>query len=290
MDREYERESLGREHLPPFSTWLRQRCAHMVVGEDNDLREVCAMSYQPSRRVCSFRSMKSYGSHYRVEGDEATEDHVTYDCGVAELEARREGGSPYDLATVVLISRVGTLRDILVFDYRDLNVVLMVVSWVAKDTEMQPRLQRDSHGFWIANMDARPRCNAHPCILPLQASQVTRVRSVPILFITRCECRSCNMSFLSNPSHAHVQVFFVPDKAHPGWSVVLHKEARGRRITSTGVDLILGQEESSGDRDVFTMMAGERRKEGDENDVFDAGHARRRGDRTRDSNNVFNPS
>lgn len=62
----------------------------------------------------------------------------------------------------------------------------------------------------------------------------------------------------------------MPDKVHPGWSVVLQKEARGRRITSTGVDLILGQEESSGDWDVFTVMEGERTEEADENDIVDA--------------------
>lgn len=270
MNREYERESLGRERLLPFSTWLRQRCADMNVGEDSDLLAVRAMSYLPSKRVCSFRSMTSHGSHYRVDGDEAADGHVTYDCGVAELEARIEGGPPCNRATVVHINRVGTLRDILVFDYGDVNVVLMVVSWVAKDTEMQPRLQRDSHGFWIANLDARPRCNAHPYILPSQASQVTRVRAVPNFCSAVCEYRSCNTTFLSNPCYAYVQVFFVPDKVHPGWSVVLQKEARGRRITSTGVDLILGQEESSGDRDVFTVMEGERTEEADENDIVDA--------------------
>jgi hypothetical protein len=59
----------------------------------------------------------------------------------------------------------------------------------------------------------------------------------------------------------------VADKANPGWSVVLQKEARGRRITSMGVENCLGQEESAGDRDVFTIMEGERREAGDENDV-----------------------
>lgn len=72
-----------------------------------------------------------------------------------------------------------------------------------------------------------------------------------------------------------MQVFFVPDKAMPGWSVVLLKEARGRRITSSGVEQSLGQEESSGDQDVFRPMEGDRREGGDEN-VPDGGADERR--------------
>ena len=175
MDRQYERESLGQEQPTPFSRWLRERCAQMLVGQDTDLHELLALSFHPSRRVCSFRSMMSHGSHYRVEGEVDMVDHVTYDSGVVELEARREGSSPSVSASVVHIKRVGTLQDILVFDYGGINIVLMVVSWVAKDTEMQPRLRRDSHGFWIANMDALPRCSTQPYILPSQASQVKKL-------------------------------------------------------------------------------------------------------------------
>ena len=76
-----------------------------------------------------------------------------------------------------------------------------------------------------------------------------------------------------------VQVFFVADKASPGWSVVLQKEARGRRISSTGVEHFLGQEASSADRDVFTAMEGDRGEAGDENDVDNATMPGGRGDR-----------
>lgn len=78
-----------------------------------------------------------------------------------------------------------------------------------------------------------------------------------------------------------MQVFFVADKANPGWSVVLQKEARGRRVSSTEVEYSLGQEESSGDRDVFTSMEGDRREAGDENDVVDGTHPGRRRGRSR---------
>ena len=114
--------------------------------------------------------MLSHGSHYRVEGDEGDAPHVTYDCGVAELRAH--GGGADSSRSGVEIIRVGTLKDILVLNYGNTNIVLMVVSWLAKDTELQPRLRRDLHGFWLANMAAVPRCNSDPYILPSLATQV----------------------------------------------------------------------------------------------------------------------
>lgn len=174
MDREYERESDCRARMEPFNIWLRERCALLTDGTGNDVQEVVMLSMLPSRRVCSFKSMTSYGSHYRVEGEEEGMPHVTYDCGVAELQVLPEGEACSEQGGVVELIRVGTLKDILVFTYGSINLVLMVVSWVAKDTEMQPRLRRDAHGFWIANMAARPRCTKEPYILPELASQVTR--------------------------------------------------------------------------------------------------------------------
>ena len=73
----------------------------------------------------------------------------------------------------------------------------------------------------------------------------------------------------------------MADKARPGWSVVLKKEARGRHISSRGVEHCLGQEESSGDRDVFTTMEGERREASDENDFVVGRQLSRRGRRMR---------
>ena len=171
---------LGREHgsgsaqsqeQGAFSRWLRERCSNFVDGEDPHVEELRALSLGPYRRVCSFRSMLSHGSHYRVEDPEGGAPHVTYDCGVAELRACGSGGG-------VEIVRVGTLRDILVLNYTNTHVVLMVVSWLTRDTELQPRLRRDAHGFWLANMAAMPRCSLNPYILPSLASQVANHPSV----------------------------------------------------------------------------------------------------------------
>jgi len=172
VDRLYEMESNPGQTQEPFTSWLMDRCRGLLEEAGDDARELRALSTTPSRRVCSFRSMMSHGSHYRVEEDEADEPHVTYDCGVAELQTRTDGEVCSDQGGVVHIKRVGTLKDILVFDYANTNVVLMVVSWVAPHTEAQPRLRRDPHGFWIANMTALPRSTENPYIMPSLASQV----------------------------------------------------------------------------------------------------------------------
>ena len=53
----------------------------------------------------------------------------------------------------------------------------------------------------------------------------------------------------------------------PGWSVVLKKEARGKRITPTETEHCLGVEESSGDMDLFTPMQRERMQSVDQDNV-----------------------
>jgi hypothetical protein len=49
-----------------------------------------------------------------------------------------------------------------------------------------------------------------------------------------------------------LQVFFVDDKTMPGWSVVVKKEARGRRINPEDEDHSLGQETCTADMQVAT--------------------------------------
>ena len=188
--------------MEPFVRWLEQRCVGVDAGVDPNLDELVALSRRPSHKVCSFRSMMSYGSHYRVEGDEAGGSHVTYDSGVAELQAcrgTRESGNKTGFVDLV---RVGTLKDTLVFDYGLLNVVLMAVSWVTPHTELQPRLRRDGHGFWLANMAATPRCTNDMYILPSLASQV-RSSNLRECFATVSfggGTRTCRLSIGTNVS------------------------------------------------------------------------------------------
>lgn len=145
----------------------------MTVAEQDERAEVMALSSPPLRRVCAFSGMTSYGSHYKVDMEEGGARHVTFDSRVAELETRRNrGGSPSTSVEVHLV-RVGILKNILVMSYGNMNIVLMVVSWwQIKHTDDRPRLRRDAHGFWLANMAARPRDTTNSYVLPALASQV----------------------------------------------------------------------------------------------------------------------
>lgn len=144
----------------------------MTEAEQLDYPELMALSMLPSKKVCSFGGMTSFGSHYRVDMEEGGARHVTFDSGVAELECRRGGPSSSAIPVKVELVRVGVLKNILVLSYGKLNIVLMVLSWVAKHTEARPRLRRDAHGFWLANLLARPRDTENPYLLPALASQV----------------------------------------------------------------------------------------------------------------------
>jgi hypothetical protein len=63
---------------------------------------------------------------------------------------------------------------------------------------------------------------------------------------------------LPNIADIVLQVFFVEDKAMPGWSVVMKKETRSRRILSTQEDNALGQEASTDDMQVMTNFEPQR--------------------------------
>ena len=172
MDSEYELQAASDTTIAPFYMWLRSRGEAGYNDDGHGVEELQALSCPPSRRACSFKSMTSFGSHYKVELEEEGEHHVTFDSGVAELDFRGDRGDPAINNAMVELVRVGILKDIVVLRYGTLNIVLMVVSWVAKDTEESPRLHQDAHGFWLANMAALPRDTTSPYILPALASQV----------------------------------------------------------------------------------------------------------------------
>ena len=122
-----------------------------------ELEELRELSKGQPRRVCSFRSMTSYVSHYRVKR-EGGDNHITFDCEVAELQAQQDTENCSDQVGIGHIKRVGLLKDIWVVDYVKTNIVLMVASWVAKHSYKEPRLRQNSHGLWLANLEAMP-CN-----------------------------------------------------------------------------------------------------------------------------------
>ena len=170
-NREYDIEAASRSTALSFGAWLRRRCAVLSALEQEEQPEVMALSLPPSRKACAFTSMSSYGSHYRVDMEEGTQRHVTYDSGIAELKHRIHGQSSSAAAAQVELARVGVLKNILVLNYGNVNMVFMVVSWVPKNTDERQTLRRDAHGFWLANMHARPRDTTNPYLLPALASQ-----------------------------------------------------------------------------------------------------------------------
>jgi hypothetical protein len=149
----------------------------MSDAEQEEQPELMALSLPPSKKACAFSSMTSFGSHYRVDLEEEAVRHVTYDSGVAELACRIPAQGASDSAARVELVRVGVLKNIWVLSYGNLNIVLMVVSWVPKHTDERPMLRRDDYGFWMANMLARPRDTTAPYILPALASQVNYKRN-----------------------------------------------------------------------------------------------------------------
>lgn len=194
--RDYARETRGNTNAIPFGHWLRQRCAAMTASEQGARPELMALSRPPSKKACAFGSMTSFGSHYRVDMEEGGARHVTYDSGVAELQTRRQSHCTTGNTVHVQLVRVGVLKNIVVVNYANLNIVLMVVSWVAPHTDEHPRLRRDAHGFWLANLTARPRDTTNPYLLPALASQVNRMCT------QQCHCRVVAMCIPTElPSH-----------------------------------------------------------------------------------------
>lgn len=145
MDREHSRDVVDNTSRMSFSRWLWWRCAIVAEAGGHEVTDVQALSEGLLKRACSFKSMTSYGSHYRVDVEEAAMEHVTFDARVAELRADVVAANVAQCGAAMQIVRVGILKEILVLNYGHLIIVLMVVSWVAKDTETEPRLRRDAH-------------------------------------------------------------------------------------------------------------------------------------------------
>ena len=196
MSRDYAREETGSLHAMPFGPWLRRRCTAMTTPKQEERPELMALSLPPAKKVCAFSSMASFGSHYRVDMEEGGARHVTYDSGVAELKCWTPDRCSSCNTVQVELARVGVLKNILVLNYGNLNIVLMVVSWVAKHMDEHPTLRRDAHGFWLANMAARPRDTTQPYLLPTLASQVKCGR-----FPT---CLCCSVLVGPPAQHAHL--------------------------------------------------------------------------------------
>ena len=57
------------------------RCGAFSAENGDGGEELKALALGPLRRACSFRSMTTFGSHYRVQLEEDGVAHVTFDFG-----------------------------------------------------------------------------------------------------------------------------------------------------------------------------------------------------------------
>ena len=80
--RYYREEGVTSNCVPEFGSWLRRRCASMAEADQVDCPELMALSLPPSKKVCAFSGMKSFGAHYRVDMEQGGPRHVTFDSGV----------------------------------------------------------------------------------------------------------------------------------------------------------------------------------------------------------------
>ena len=160
--------------------------------------DVLGLVLSPSREAKSYRSMYAYGNHIRVRGAEV--DLSTCDNGVAAPFSQSCRSSRKDKNHMLAnVEYVGWVEEIIGADYGKFELLLLYCKWV-QATWIGPwaTMKRDEHGFTLVNID----------------------RTIPY--------SSDSFAF---PLHAQ-NVFFVDDVTHPGWKVVLRKEARSVRVTS----------------------------------------------------------
>ena len=87
---EYREETEETRATVAFATWLRGKWECLNAGDTGWGEELRALACGLSRRACTFKSMTSFGSHYRVQAEEEGVQHV-FDSGVGVLAARARG-------------------------------------------------------------------------------------------------------------------------------------------------------------------------------------------------------
>jgi hypothetical protein len=205
MRAEIRRRSRGRRaEYPPiarneqFSKWFPIAVQRDVAAGTEVHEDILGLVLPPSCEAKSYRSMYAYGNHIRVRGAEV--DLSTCDSGVAATFSQSCRSSSSDKNhRIANVEYVGWVEEIIGADYGKFELLVLYCKWV-QATWIGPRatMKRDEYGFTLVNID----------------------RTIPY--------SSDSFAF---PVHAQ-QVFFVDDVAHPGWKVVLRKEARSVRVNS----------------------------------------------------------
>lgn len=189
--------------LPTFTLWLHDKVSsEKADGVDVD-STVDALSSLPSQIAMRYRSMSSYGYHYRVR---SSEEHMkTMDSGIAATFLRECRFGLRDRNPVIApVEYVGHLEEIIELDYATFRPVVLIGTWVkANYRGATATVKKDSLGFTIANFAQTIPFGRDSFAFPLQVEQV---------FF--CECAEA-----------------------PGWKVVVQTEPRGKRVVASPEDI-----------------------------------------------------
>ena len=187
----------GMEEIQPFAQWLEADVRHaidegMVVPDD-----VKDSSKPPSLQAQRFRSMYSYGYHFRVKSAEENVNS-TCDSGVAAIFRRPCRSGRRDPNPVhANLEYIGQILEIVELNYGRHCTVLLICEWVkANYRGRNATVKKDEWGFTMANFNALVAYGYESFAFPIHCDQV----------------------------------FFSDDEDEPGWRVVLRTEVRGRRI------------------------------------------------------------
>lgn len=198
-------------NVPVLERWLQRRIHDSDLDMlDPNEHDTVLLSNPPSLTCKRYKKMKAYGNHWRVN-DEIGQSMGTFDCGVACFETNDySSGSGKDY--------VGTLEDILVIDYGDLNtpIILFLCQWKKRtDSHNNPTYVRDGDGFLVVNFKHNLPKTVDPYVFPSQCTHV----------------------------------FFADDDLKPAgsqWKVIMRKEAKSRRTVEEDDDIFIATNVSSG--------------------------------------------
>jgi hypothetical protein len=160
--------------------------------------DIMQLSMKPQMTTSRYAKVKVYDNHYKVTTENEPTIMATYDSGVTFIfqqpHATNEG------MTLGSMQYVGVSKDIILLNYISVSqlVVLFKCYWVTHgfDRWENPTYRGDEDGFLLANFHNLKAKVIEPFVFPSQVQQI----------------------------------FYVDEPNTSWWKVVLHKEARSKRI------------------------------------------------------------
>lgn len=173
--REHEEAIASRNTNATLTEYIRLKVLSALRGGVAVDHDVLSLSNPPLRTCTSIRSMYAFGQHFRADVEEHLVQYATDDSTIAVITPEADVANEHSIGTIGEVRRVGHLVEILEVTFYRKKVILMVGSWVRKGTVDAPTLIRDRHGFWIADITARPRDLHNKYIFPAMVSQVSAI-------------------------------------------------------------------------------------------------------------------